>query len=151
MRRTAQTLRRVSAAAKRIVAYRYEYKCAEPTCRVMLPPTWECDHIIPLWKIARDSSIWAKDPNHLDNLQPLCPNCHSQKTLAELLERERLKLGLPTIPPSHTPYKPQTKKPQTKKPNYFTCHLCNVRYSPYFDHKCAQSEFFDTFAFDSDV
>lgn len=61
------------------IAYRTKYKCN--TCDVLLPPTFEIDHIIEL----RDG---GKD--EYDNLQALCPNCHSLKTRANTLKRNKV-------------------------------------------------------------
>lgn len=173
MKSGAQALRRVSNAVKRIVAYRYEYKCAEPSCRVVLPPTWECDHIVPLWKIVQDPDIWTKDPNHLANLQPLCPSCHRNKTLKETLEQERFRLAdrydavyeagyghdglsldeMLQIQEVEEECEEKEAARTGGRPAYYDCHKCNVRYSPYFTHKCkipdVQSHL-SQFAFDPD-
>tara|TARA_B100000519_G_C14218982_1_gene426523 strand:- start:585 stop:1124 length:540 start_codon:yes stop_codon:yes gene_type:complete len=58
------------------VAYKTKYKCN--SCDILLPPTFEIDHIVEL----RDG---GKD--EYDNLQALCPNCHSLKTRANTLKR----------------------------------------------------------------
>ena len=113
MSRTTSTIRRVSNTVKRIVAHKYKYKCAD--CAVMLPPMWECDHIVPLWKALRRREKFGtpiQDPNHRSNLQPLCPNRHSAKTQLETIEREQRKIL------------------------YIQCPFCPTRYSPYFTHEC---------------
>lgn len=61
------------------VAYKTEYKCN--ACKILLPPTFEIDHIVEL----RDG---GKD--EYDNLQALCPNCHSLKTRANTLKRSKV-------------------------------------------------------------
>ena len=50
--------RSVSAVSKKRVAYAQEYKCAR--CKVLLPPTYEVDHIHPLF---------LGGSNHESNLQ----------------------------------------------------------------------------------
>ena len=62
-------IRRVSLADKKKVAYQQNYKCN--LCHMTLPPTYEIDHIIPLFK---------GGGNKLENLQALCPGCHRNKT-----------------------------------------------------------------------
>ena len=104
-----QTIRRVTNTMKRIVAYNYKYKCAR--CKIMLPPTWECDHVVPLWKFVQQTR-YSQDPNDFLNLQPLCPNCHKKKTMRETLEREQI------------------------RPTFIECPHCQIRYSPYFSHDC---------------
>tara|TARA_B100001027_G_scaffold207101_1_gene171238 strand:- start:534 stop:1073 length:540 start_codon:yes stop_codon:yes gene_type:complete len=60
------------------IAYKTKYKCN--ACSVLLPPTFEIDHIVEI----RDG---GKD--EYDNLQALCPNCHSLKTRANTLKRHK--------------------------------------------------------------
>ena len=43
---------------------------------------WQCDHIVPLWD---------GGSNVLDNLQAICANCHSEKTILEAQLRTRRK------------------------------------------------------------
>jgi|SaaInlV_125m_DNA_1040241.scaffolds.fasta_scaffold03207_5 5-methylcytosine-specific restriction endonuclease McrA len=62
-------IRRVSQADKKKVAYQQNYECN--LCHVLLPPTYEIDHITPLFK---------GGGNKLGNLQALCPGCHRNKT-----------------------------------------------------------------------
>ena len=54
---------------KKTVAYRQEYRCAG--CRVLLPPTFEVDHVVPLALGGHEG---------MANLQALCRACHAQKT-----------------------------------------------------------------------
>jgi len=99
----------------------------------MLPPTWECDHIIPLWKIARYPELVPGDPNHLDNLQPLCPNCHKLKTLEEAIELE----GYTTMSQVQASFEPSPPPPS----RVHECPRCNLYYSPYFTHECWVTNF----------
>lgn len=62
-------IRRVSQSDKKKIAFQQNYKCN--LCHVILPPTYEIDHIIPLFK---------GGGNKLENLQALCPGCHRNKT-----------------------------------------------------------------------
>jgi len=62
-------IRRVSLADKKKIAFQQNYKCN--LCHMILPPTYEIDHIIPLFK---------GGGNKLENLQALCPGCHRNKT-----------------------------------------------------------------------
>lgn len=57
---------------KKEISYRQSYKCNK--CSELLPPSFQIDHIIP-WSISNDDSE--------ENLQALCPNCHSNKTQKE--------------------------------------------------------------------
>jgi hypothetical protein len=64
--------RLVSLYTKKCVAYIQKYLCA--ICNVLLPPEYEVDHKIPLFK---------GGSNDFSNLQALCPNCHRRKTMHE--------------------------------------------------------------------
>jgi len=64
--------RKLSESVKKEVAHRQNYICCK--CETILPPTYQTDHIIP-HSISNDDS--------LENLQALCPNCHSVKTQRE--------------------------------------------------------------------
>lgn len=72
------TKRAYSTTHRIEIAYKSKYKCN--MCSILLPPTFEVDHIIEL----RDG---GKD--EYDNLQALCPNCHSVKTRANTLKRDK--------------------------------------------------------------
>ena len=61
-------------SVKKEISYRQSYKCRR--CNDILPPSFQIDHIIP-WSLSHDDSE--------DNLQALCPNCHSLKTQRESL------------------------------------------------------------------
>lgn len=61
------------------IAYKSEYKCN--ACKLLLPPTFQIDHIIELRHGGKDE---------YDNLQALCPNCHSLKTRANDLKRSKV-------------------------------------------------------------
>jgi len=66
------------------VMYKYKYKCYK--CEILLPPTCEIDHIVPLhhssWKQMPNIIAYQK-ANALHNLCALCPNCHATKTQSE--------------------------------------------------------------------
>jgi hypothetical protein len=64
--------RKLRESTKKIVAYNQQYKCFD--CKQLLPPSFQCDHVIP-YSVSRDDSI--------DNLQALCSNCHSNKSQRE--------------------------------------------------------------------
>jgi 5-methylcytosine-specific restriction endonuclease McrA len=51
------------------ILFEQEYKCNH--CKMLLPPSKEDDHIIPLWK---------GGTNDRENQQYLCRNCHGEKT-----------------------------------------------------------------------
>ena len=56
--------------------YVESWKCKD--CETLLPPRFELDHTIPLhWNLHRDL-------DRLDNLQALCPTCHSKKTFFDM-------------------------------------------------------------------
>ena len=80
--------RRVSAGLKKRVAYRQHYICA--SCKKLLPPTYEVDHIKPLF---------LGGNNYESNLQALCPNCHREKTQTESLPSLRCDSCKTTISP----------------------------------------------------
>ncbi len=74
--------RRVSETLKKTVAHRQRYHCAG--CRQMLPPSYQVDHIIPLY-----TDVYGRHTEYLnsgENLQALCPNCHSVKTQQDLIK-----------------------------------------------------------------
>jgi 5-methylcytosine-specific restriction endonuclease McrA len=78
--RTKST-RRVSETLKKIVAHNQRYTCA--MCRNMLPPSYQVDHIVPLY-----TDVYGTHSDYLNsaqNLQALCPNCHSVKTQHDLI------------------------------------------------------------------
>ena len=58
------------------IAYKSQYKCN--ACKVLLPPTFQIDHIKELRHGGEDT---------YENLQALCPNCHALKTRANDLRR----------------------------------------------------------------
>lgn len=68
--------RKLSTVTKKEIAYIQKYYCGK--CNLLLPPSYEVDHIVPF-------SITADDSK--DNLVALCPTCHSLKTQRE---RERI-------------------------------------------------------------
>lgn len=138
----SQIIRNVTQSMKRMVAYQHQYRCAGANCGILLPPTWECDHIIPLWKIAMDPSLIDGDPNQLSNLQPLCPNCHRTKTLVEQLERDWLqsqnidKLNLHSVN-LRTIEINAVDACVPPPPKFYVCLKCHAKYSPHFpDHQC---------------
>ena len=60
------------------IAYKTKYKCG--MCDMLLPPTFEIDHI----KELRDGGT-----DTYDNLWALCNNCHAKKTRTNTLRRDR--------------------------------------------------------------
>lgn len=64
----------IRESIKKEISYRQSYKCTK--CSQLLPPSFQIDHIIP-WSISNDDSE--------ENLQALCPNCHSCKTQKETM------------------------------------------------------------------
>ena len=60
--------RKLTESFKKIIAHKQQYKCLK--CDKLLPPSFQIDHIIP-FSISKDDSE--------QNLQALCPNCHSLK------------------------------------------------------------------------
>ena len=69
----------ISEPEKKIVAARQQWKCN--ACAVILPPTYQIDHITALVDGGADS---------IANAQALCPNCHASKTQLEHIKRVRL-------------------------------------------------------------
>ena len=78
-KRLASSKRRYSTSHRIEVAYKSLYKCN--MCGVLLPPTFEVDHIVELHEGGEDA---------YGNLQALCPNCHAEKTRANVLKRDKL-------------------------------------------------------------
>lgn len=64
--------RTLKESTKKIIAFNQNYLCKE--CNLILPPSFQIDHIIPF-------SLSQNDKD--ENLQALCPNCHSLKTQRE--------------------------------------------------------------------
>jgi 5-methylcytosine-specific restriction endonuclease McrA len=59
------------------IAYKSKYTCN--MCDVLLPPTFEVDHIVELQDGGSDT---------YENCQALCNNCHASKTRANVLRRD---------------------------------------------------------------
>ena len=75
-RGSTKNTRRVSETLKKIIAHQQNYTCA--TCRSMLPPSYQVDHIVPLYvDVNATNTEYLNSPA---NLQALCPNCHTMKT-----------------------------------------------------------------------
>jgi len=72
--------KRLTPAQKMRLCYEQEYKCF--TCKILIPPTAQVDHHIPL-------HLGGK--NEWENLVALCPDCHAHKTQLEAIERESKK------------------------------------------------------------
>jgi len=71
-------LKRKFSTTHRIeIAYKSKYRCN--MCHILLPPTFEVDHIKELWEGGKDE---------YSNLQALCPNCHATKTRANILKKD---------------------------------------------------------------
>jgi hypothetical protein len=64
----------IKDTVKKEISYKQSYKCK--SCSLLLPPTFQIDHIIP-WSLCNDDSE--------ENLQALCANCHSIKTQREAM------------------------------------------------------------------
>jgi hypothetical protein len=69
-----KTKRAVTESMKKIVASRQEWKCK--SCNHILDHTYQIDHI---------KRLQFGGTNDLTNLQALCPNCHSSKTVTEIV------------------------------------------------------------------
>jgi 5-methylcytosine-specific restriction endonuclease McrA len=85
IRTRTKSTRRVSETLKKIVAHNQRYTCA--MCRRMLPPSYQVDHIVPLY-----TDVYGTQTDYLNsaqNLQALCPNCHSVKTQHDLIRYRR--------------------------------------------------------------
>ena len=75
--------RTVSETTKKTIGARQEWKCSGSKCNLILPSTYQIDHIIP-HSISNDDSE--------ENLQAMCPNCHSLKTQRENSRISKFKL-----------------------------------------------------------
>ncbi len=73
-------VRKLSEAVKKTVAHSQGWLCK--SCDRILPATYQVDHIIP-------HSVFLDDS--MNNLQALCPNCHSRKTQREHMRIIRYK------------------------------------------------------------
>lgn len=73
------TKRRISPTVWKEVGYRHKWCCAH--CKEMLKPTFELDHIIELERGGSDT---------IENIQPLCTECHAKKTHGFKLKKIRL-------------------------------------------------------------
>lgn len=62
---------------QKIVGARQNWRCAH--CQCLLPPSYEVDHVKPLWEGGKDC-IEA-------NAEALCNNCHGKKTQLESIRR----------------------------------------------------------------
>jgi predicted HNH restriction endonuclease len=100
--------RNVSALTKRIVAANASWRCE--ACDNVVSASYEIDHRIPLWK---------GGTNEISNLQCLCAECHSQKTVQENQEREEKRRMFSSL-----------RRPPLQ------CVQCLHIVSPYFDHIC---------------
>ena len=99
---------------KRIIACAQNYRCVGEICKsvLLLPRTWELDHIVPL---SQDGT------NDSDNLQIICPNCHALKTQKELMVAARVKRDEHVRLHRHrcTKRTTRTKKKYTCRSSYF--------------------------------
>lgn len=65
---------KISESTRLRVAYRHDYRCA--LCRELLRAEFEVDHIVAL--------CLGGHPTHVNNLQPLCCNCHAFKSCEDV-------------------------------------------------------------------
>lgn len=63
---------------KKVIMYEQNYQCA--ICFQVLPPSYQFDHIVPLWRFKIDPLLKGCDPNQRSNIQCLCGNCHLIKS-----------------------------------------------------------------------
>jgi len=99
----------IKETTKKEICFRQSYKCCK--CEMLLPPSFQIDHIIP-WTLSNDDSE--------ENLQALCPNCHSIKTQRESLRILQYKRIVKNCPE-----------------NYHLCWFCLETYQMKSDeHKC---------------
>ena len=70
--------RKYSTSHRIEIAYKSKYKCN--MCKMVLPPSFEVDHIVELQDGGEDT---------YENCQALCPNCHSEKTRCNILRRDK--------------------------------------------------------------
>ena len=66
------TGRSVSETKKKYIASEQNWKCKK--CHQSLPPSFEVNHIVPLWK---------GGDNGVSNLEALCRNCHGDATMRQ--------------------------------------------------------------------
>ena len=85
------TRKPIRESTKKEISYRQSYKCLK--CSDLLPPSFQIDHIIP-WSLSHDDTE--------ENLQALCPNCHSIKTQKEYMRIIQYKKILEECPKETT-------------------------------------------------
>lgn len=72
--------KKLTPLRRNTLAYFQKWRCNISSCRKLLPPSFDVDHIIPLHK---------GGTNDVTNLQILCCRCHRMKCITEQLERNR--------------------------------------------------------------
>ena len=73
----ARPRRTWGVSEQKIVGARQDWKCAH--CECLLPPSYEVDHVKPLWEGGADCIN--------TNAEALCNNCHGRKTQLESIRR----------------------------------------------------------------
>ena len=76
-----------SEVQKRIIAYHQGYRCTGLLCKKhkLLPQTWELDHVTPLHQGGSNFYDFTNRHHPCNNLQVICPSCHSLKTQHEMM------------------------------------------------------------------
>lgn len=99
--------KRLSQAARSLVAFNQDYQCA--ICAEKLPVGWHLDHRVPLshpsWAVSHPNVDAATDAaNAIGNLQAVCGTCHARKSLLE--QEPDLAPPVPSRPPhpKHIPW-----------------------------------------------
>lgn len=75
--RESRPRRTWGVSEQKIVGARQNWRCGH--CQGLLPPSYEVDHIRPLWEGGEDCIT--------TNAEALCNNCHGKKTQLESIRR----------------------------------------------------------------
>jgi 5-methylcytosine-specific restriction endonuclease McrA len=78
----------LSNVQRLILAHSQDYMCVGLVCKskVMLPSSWQSDHIHPLWKGGSNTFIYKNGCIVASNFQIICGTCHNLKTQEEYVE-----------------------------------------------------------------
>lgn len=140
--------KQITPALKRIIGASQKWECN--VCSCLLPASFQIDHIKPLHEGGCNSR---------DNLQALCPTCHSEKSYLELYHlnqyahnahnanKKNKNEAQTSLTSMSTPeltkqekiqkqIQKEQKKEKEKKSSIKYCRQCNQYISLYFYHNC---------------
>lgn len=100
--------RHLTAQEKKRVAAANMWRCY--MCGVVLPSTFEIDHVVPLFEGGPDTA---------ENCRPACPSCHRIKSEEESIRRAKSRMSTMLNPHRD-----------------LVCRVCGMVVSRYFMHRC---------------